>query len=78
MLAERAADRGPISTVYPAPEALDRQALLRHLVLLGLAYSKPSGLSQACTRQAQAALDGATGLGTLTFAPPPPIDIIQP
>ena len=42
--------------------ALARQALLHYLVLHGLAQSKPSGLAQACTRQAQAALDGATGL----------------
>ena len=42
-------------------KALARQALWRHLVLIGLVQSKPSGLAQACSRQAQAALDGATG-----------------
>ena len=34
----------------------------RHLVLLGLAQSKPSGLARAGTKQSQAAPDGATGL----------------
>ena len=43
-------------------EALARQAQWRHLVMHGLAQSKPSGQAQACTRQAPAALDGTTGL----------------
>ena len=45
-----------------AHKALARQTLWRHLALLGLAQSKRSGLAQACTGQAQAALDGAAGL----------------
>ena len=35
---------------------------IRPVVLLGLAQSKPSRLAEDCTRQAHAALDGATGL----------------
>ena len=41
-------------------EASGIHALLRHLVLFGLAQSKPSGQAQAWTGQAQAELDGAT------------------
>ena len=48
-------------------EALGRQALLRHLVLLGLAQGKPNGLAQACTEQVQTEVDGAT----VRVYPPP-------
>ena len=40
-------------------KASDIHALLRHLVILGLAQSKPSGPAKACTGHAQAELDGA-------------------
>ena len=49
-------------TSLPIAEGLARQALWRHLLLLGLAQSKPSGLAQACIGQAHTALDVATGL----------------
>ena len=52
---EAAAKMEPIVT-----ETSGIHALLRHLVLLGLAQSKPSGPAQACTGQAQAELNGAT------------------
>ena len=44
---------------HTIPWALARHDLVRHLVLPGLAYSKPSLTHWACSRQAQAALDGA-------------------
>ena len=59
MLGIKTSNRGQNPFVRPTPEALARHDLMRHLVLPGLAWSKPSLTHWACSMQAQAALDGA-------------------